>query len=112
MLSDHVFHFFGSTIAITSYAQFVVVMIMIACIVVAAGTVKRLRRKRTTLVKRSAFHDQVMDELKRFDDAIERSGKRQANQAIGAADLTAEQSHTIPPSFLGADTPQGEQSTD
>lgn len=112
MLSDHhLFHFFGSTIAITSNTRFVVGVILIACIGVAAGVLKQVRRKPTTAGKRSAFRDQVMDELKRFDEAIERSAKRHTDQAIAAANLPAEKPHTIPPAILGTNRPQSEQST-
>jgi hypothetical protein len=83
---------------------------MIACIAVAAEVLKQLRRKPTTVGNRSGFHDQVMDELKRFDEAIERSAKRRTDEAIGAS-LPDENSHTIPPSTVSTDRAQTEQST-
>jgi hypothetical protein len=83
LLSDHVFSFFGRTITITSHEQ----LLAIAMVVVAATAwvVQQFRRRRSVVVQRSAVSDQVVYELARIADALDRIANRPADQAIAAA---------------------------
>jgi hypothetical protein len=105
LLSDHVISFFGRTITITSYEQFLTVLIV--SIIVTAWAVQQFRRKRTIVVHRSAVSDQVLYELSRIADALERIANRPADQVIAAANLKAEESRSIPFSMFGRERPQG-----
>lgn len=78
---------------------------VVVYIVGAVWALQRWGRKPKTVAKKPSFHDQVMDELNRFNEAIERGAKRQAGQASAAANFIDNESHTISPSVLGSDQP-------
>lgn len=105
MLSDHVFSFFGRTITITRYEQFIAIGVVIA--VATAWAVLQFRRSRVVVLHRSAVSDQLLYELSRIADALDRVANRPADQAIAAANLRAEESRTIPLSMFGKERPQG-----
>ena len=83
MLSDHVFHFFGRTITITGREEFMVILVLV---VAATGwAVQRFRRRRSIVLQRSAVTDQVVYELSRIADALDRISNRPVDQLISAA---------------------------
>lgn len=94
MLSDHVFSIFGRNLTITGYEQLVTGVIVL--IMLTAWAVQQFRRKRTVAVQRSAVSDQVVYELSRIADALERIANRPADEAIAAASL-----NTPPPQARG-----------
>ncbi len=83
MLSDHVFQFFGRTITITSHEQFLAILVL--AVAATAWAVQQFRRRRTVVVQRSAVSDQVVYELSRIADALDRIANRPADQVIAAA---------------------------
>ncbi|HEY6944086.1 MAG TPA: hypothetical protein VI431_03025 [Candidatus Acidoferrum sp.] len=99
MLSDHVFHFFGRTITITSNEQFLAIVFLL----VAATTwaVMQFRRRRSVVVQRSVVSDQVVYELTRIADALDRIANRPADQAIASANFKTEDSRAMPFSMFG-----------
>ena len=103
MLSDHVFSFFGRTFTITRYEQFAAVLIV--CIVAAVWAVQQFRRRRVVILHRSAVSDQLLYELSRIADSLDRLSNHPADQVIAAANLNAEESRTIPLSLFGRERP-------
>ena len=105
MLSDHVFSIFGRTITINGYEQLVTGAIVL--IVAAAWTVQQFRRRRTVVLQRSAVSDQLLYELSRIADSLERIANRPADQVIAAANRRTEESRGNPLSIFGRERPQG-----
>ena len=101
MLSDHVFSIFGRTLTITGYEQLITGAIVV--IVLTAWAVQQFRRKRTVVVQRSVVSDQVVYELSRIADALDRIANRPADEAIAAASLNSPppQARSIPLSMFG-----------
>src|SRR3989449_8746294 len=83
LLSDHVFHFFGRTITITGYEQFLAILVLV--IAATAWAVQQFRRRRSVVVQKSAVSDQLVYELSRIADALDRIADRPADQGIAAA---------------------------
>jgi hypothetical protein len=105
LLSDHVFHFFSRTITITTNEQFLAILVFVA--VLTAWAVQQFRRRRSVVVQRSTVSDQLVYELSRIADALDRIANRPADQLIAAANARAEESRTIPLSIFGRERPQG-----
>jgi len=83
LLSDHIYHLFGRTITITSHEQLLgIVMLVVAA---TAWAVQQFRRRRSVVVQRSAVSDQMLYELSRIADALDRIANRPADQVIAAA---------------------------
>ncbi len=102
MLSDHVFQFFGRTITITSHEQFLAILVL--AVAATAWAVQQFRRRRTVVVQRSAVSDQVVYELSRIADALDRIANRPADQVIAAASNRETEESTggrIPLSMFG-----------
>lgn len=100
MLSDHVFHLFGRSVTITGNEQFLAVVILV--IAATAWAVQQFRRRRAVVVQRSAVSDQVVFELSRVADALERIANRPADQYITAAsDRQTEEPGRISLSMFG-----------
>jgi hypothetical protein len=101
LLSDHLFHFFGRTITITSQEQ----ILAIVFLVVAATTwgVLQFRRRRSVVVHRSAVSDQVVYELSRIADALDRIANRPVDQVISGvgAGYKEDEHRTMPFSMFG-----------
>jgi len=83
LLSDHVFHFFGRTITITSYEQFLAIVVL--AIAATAWAIQQFRRRRVVVLHRSAVSDQLVYELSRIADALDRIANRPADQMIASA---------------------------
>src|SRR5713226_3918571 len=102
LLSDHVFHFFSRTITITGNEQFVAILVLV--VAATAWAVQQFRRRRSVVVQRSAVSDQVVNELSRIADALERIANRPADQVIAAASNRQTEESTggrIPLSMFG-----------
>jgi hypothetical protein len=104
LLSDHVFSFWGRTITVTSREQLLAILLL--TIGVTAWAVQ-FRRRRSVVVQRSAVSDQMLYELSRIADALERIANHPADQVIAAANRRAEQLRGNPLSIFGRERPQG-----
>jgi len=102
LLSDHVFSIFGRTLTITGYEQLVTGAIVL--IVAAAWTVQHFHRRRTVVLQRSAVSDQLLYDLSRIADSLERIANRPADQVIADANRRVEGN---PLSIFGRERPQG-----
>lgn len=105
MLSDHVISLFGRTITITNHEQLLAILVL--AVIATAWTVQLFRRRRSVVVQRSAVSDQLLYELTRIADALERIANHPADQVIAAANKRAEESRVGPLSIFGRDRPHG-----
>jgi hypothetical protein len=103
LLSDHVFHLFGRAITITSQMQFIAIAVLAA--IAAVWIVQQFRRRRVVVVQRSLVSDQLLYELSRIADSLDRIANRPADQAIAAVNAKAEQNRTIPYAILERERP-------
>ena len=80
MLSDYPLHLFGRTINITGQEQFLAVVFVL----VAAATwgVLQFRRRQAIVLHRSAVTDQMVYELSRIADALDRLATRPMEQTF------------------------------
>ena len=103
MLSDYPFHFFGRTITITGHEQFLALVF----VAVAATTwvVLQFRRRQMVVLQRSAVSDQVVYELSRIADALDRLAGRSMDQTISAptGSFKEDEPRTMPFSMFGRD---------
>ena len=105
MLSDHVVSLFGRTITITNQEQLLAILVL--TVIATAWAVQLFRRRRSVVVQRSAVSDQMLYELSRIADALERIANHPADQVIAAANKRAEESRVGPLSIFGRDRPHG-----
>jgi hypothetical protein len=105
LLSDHVISLFGRTITITTQEQLLAIVALAA--MATAWAVQLFRRKRSIVVQRSAVTDQILYELSRIADALERIANHPADQVIAAANRRAEESRRNSLSIFGRERPQG-----
>lgn len=102
MLSDHVFSFFGRTITITSHEELLAIILVV--VAVTAWAVQQFRRRRSIVLQRSVVSDQLVYELSRIADALDRIANRPADQVIAAASSKQTEESTggrIPLSMFG-----------
>jgi hypothetical protein len=101
LLSDHVFHFFGRTITITGYEQ--VLGIVVLVVAATAWAIQQFRRRRSVVLQRSAVSDQLVYELSRIADALDRISNRPVDQMIASASSRQPEESTgrIPYSMFG-----------
>jgi hypothetical protein len=104
LLSDHVISLFGRTITITNQEQLLAILVF--AVIAAAWAVQVFRRRRSVVVQRSAVSDQMLSELSRIANALERIANHPADQAIAAANRRAEQSRANPLSIFGREGPR------
>jgi hypothetical protein len=83
LLSDHIFHFFGRTITITGREEFLAILVLV--VAATAWAVQQFRRRRAVVLQRSAVSDQIVYELSRIADALDRISNRPVDQLISAA---------------------------
>ena len=106
MLSDHVISIFGRTITITSREELLAIVAF--AVLATAWAVRLFLRRRTVAVQRSAVSDQMIYELSRIADALERIANRPADEAIAAVSRRlTEKSPANPLSIFGRERPQG-----
>ena len=101
MLSDHVFHLFGRTITLTGSEQLLAVVIL--AIAVSAWVMQQFRRRRAVALQRSAVSDQLLYELSRIADALDRIGSRPVESfpAQNLREFKEDESRTMPFSMFG-----------
>jgi hypothetical protein len=103
LLSDHVISLFGRTITITTQEQLFAIVVLV--VAVTACAVQLFRRRRSVVVQRSAVSDQMLCELTRIADALERIANHPADQVIAAASRRAEESRGNSLSIFGRERP-------
>jgi hypothetical protein len=103
LLSDHVISLFGRTITITSQEQLLAIVVL--AIALTTWAVQLFRRRRSVVVQRSAVSDQMLYELTRIADALERIANHPADQVIAAANRRAEESRGNSLSIFGRERP-------
>jgi len=102
LLSDHVFHFFGRTVTITGREEFLAITVLV--VAATAWAVQQFRRRRAVVLQRSVVSDQLVYELSRIADALDRISNRPADQVIAAASSRQTEESTggrIPLSMFG-----------
>ena len=101
LLSDHIYHLFGRAITITSHEQ----LLGIILLAVAATTwaVQQFRRRRAVVLQRSTVSDQLVYELSRIADALDRISNRPVDHYIAGPSREEEESTggRIPLSMFG-----------
>jgi hypothetical protein len=94
LFSDHLITIAGKSITITSHDM------LMMCVSVVTGllfwTAMYFSRRRVVVLKRSTATDQVIFELSRIADAIERIANRPADDAIAAASKRQQQMQPAP----------------
>jgi hypothetical protein len=102
LLSDHVFSFFGRNVTITSHEELLAIILVV--VAVTAWAVQQFRRRRSIVLQRSVVSDQLVYELSRIADALDRIANRPADQVIAAASTKQTEESTggrIPLSMFG-----------
>jgi hypothetical protein len=101
LLSDHVFHFFGRTITITGREEFLAIMVLV--VAATAWAVQQFRRRRAVVLQRSTVSDQLVYELTRIADALDRISNRPVDPYIAAPSRERDESTggRIPLSMFG-----------
>ena len=101
MLSDHIFHFFGRTITITGREELVAIAVLV--VAATAWAVQQFRRRRAVVLQRSVVSDQIVYELSRIADALDRISNRPVDQMLAAPSREADESTggRIPLSMFG-----------
>jgi hypothetical protein len=101
LLSDHVFHFFGRTVTITSGEQFLAILALV--VAATAWAVQQFRRRRAVVLQRSAVSDQLVYELSRIADALDRISNRPVDQYMATPNRETDESTggRIPLSMFG-----------
>ncbi len=101
MLSDHVFHFFGRTITISGREELLAIVVLV--VAATAWAIQQFRRRRSVVIQRSAVSDQLVYELSRIADALDRIANRPVDQMIASASSRQAEESTgrIPYSMFG-----------
>jgi hypothetical protein len=101
LLSDHVYLFFGRAITITSHEQLLAIMLLVAA--ATAWAVQQFRRRRAVVLQRSSVSDQMLYELARIADALDRISNRPVDHYIAASSKETDESTggRIPLSMFG-----------
>ena len=104
MLSDHAFSLFGWHFTITGQMQ----LLAIVAVVVFATTwvVNFFRRHRSVALYRSAVSDQMLYELSRIADSLDRLANIHADNLFSSASNRVPESREIPYSMFGRERPQ------
>jgi len=105
VLSDFPVHLFGRTINITGQEQFLAVVFILVAVV--TWGVLQFRSRRAVVLQRSAVTDQMVYELSRIADALDRLASRPVDQTFHQAIPTAvsafkeDEPRTMPFSMFG-----------
>ena len=101
MLSDYPLHFFGRSIPITEHEQFLA--LVFTAVAVTTWVIMLSRRRRAVVLHRSAVSDQVVYELSRIADALDRLASRPMDQTLAAAtgSFKEDEPRTMPFSMFG-----------
>jgi len=77
----------------------------ILAILATAWLVQRFRRRRVVIVHRSLVTDQLLTELSRIAEALERIANNPADQVLAAVNQKAEESRAMPFSTFDRERP-------
>ena len=101
LLSDQVFHLFGRTITLTGSEQLLAVAVI--AIAVSAWAVQQFRRRRAVILQRSVVSDQLLYELSRIADALDRLASRpiESFPAQNVREFREDEPRTMPFSMFG-----------
>jgi hypothetical protein len=103
LLSDHVYHFFGRAVTITSSEQFMAILVLV--VAATAWAVQQFRRRRAVVLQRSTVSDQLVYELSRIADALDRISTRPVDPFVAAPTRETERDEStggrIPLSMFG-----------
>ncbi|HKD51147.1 MAG TPA: hypothetical protein VKB90_10125 [Candidatus Acidoferrum sp.] len=105
MLSDFPVHLFGRTILITGQEQFLAAVFIV--VAVATWAVLQIRHRRVVVLHRSAVTDQMVYELSRIADALDRVASRPVEQTFhqpiptAAGAFREDEPRTMPFSMFG-----------
>jgi hypothetical protein len=104
VLSDYPLHLFGRTITITGREQFLALVFL--AVAVLTWAVLQLRRRRAVVLQRSAVSDQMVYELSRIADALDRLAGRSLEQPIlptipAASSFKEDEPRSMPFSMFG-----------
>jgi hypothetical protein len=101
VLSDYPLHFFGRTITITGHDQFLALVFL--AVAVTTWAILQSRRRRAVVLQRSAVSDQMVYELSRIADALDRLASRTMDQTIDAStgSFKEDEPRTMPFSMFG-----------
>ena len=101
MLSDYLFHLFGRTITITGHEQFLALVFL--AVGATTWVILQSRRRRVVALQRSAVSDQVVYELSRIADALDRLASRPLEHTIDAqtGSFKEDEPRTMPFSMFG-----------
>ena len=101
LLSDHVYHLFGRTITITGREELLAIVVLV--VAATAWAVQQFRRRRAVVLQRSVVSDQIVYELSRIADALDRISNRPVDQYVAAPSRETDESTggRIPLSMFG-----------
>jgi hypothetical protein len=104
VLSDYPFHLFGRTINITGQEQFLALVFIL--VATATWGILQFRRRRAVVLQRSAVTDQMVYELSRIADALDRLAARPVEQTFhqtvpSGGNFKEEEPRTMPFSMFG-----------
>ena len=100
MLSDYPFHFLGRTITITGHDQFLALVFLV--VAVTTWAILQSGRRRAIVLHRSAVSDQLVYELSRIADALDRLAIRPMDHTIDASTgFKDDEPRTMPFSMFG-----------
>src|SRR5207249_12336694 len=88
--SDHGFQLFGRTITITGKGEFLMIVVLV--VAATAWAVQQCRRRRAVVLQRSVVSDQIVYELSRIADALDRISNRPVDQYIAAPSRETDES--------------------
>src|SRR5947208_8672308 len=83
LLSDHVFSFFGRTVTLTGREELLAIIVLV--VVATTWAMQQFRRRRSIVLQRSAVSDQVVYELSRIADALDRIANRPVDHVLAAS---------------------------
>lgn len=101
MLSDYPFHLFGRTITITGHEQFLALVFL--AVGATTWVILQSRRRRVVALQRSAVSDQMVYELSRIADALDRLASRPMDQtmSVTTGSFKEDEPRTMPFSMFG-----------
>jgi hypothetical protein len=101
VLSDYPLHLFGRTITLTEHDQFLALVFL--AVAVTTWVILQSWRRRAVVLHRSAVSDQIVYELSRIADALDRIASRPMDQSIAGptSSFREDEPRTMPFSMFG-----------
>jgi hypothetical protein len=103
LLSDHAISLFGWNFTITSQVQ--LVAIIAVAVLATAWIANFFRRRRSVVVHRSGVSDQMLYELSRIADSLDRIANRPVDDMISTANNRMPE-RGMPVSMFGRERPE------